>query len=102
MSKLATAGKMANEYRRSDIFRVLTEIDRQVNALAECRIGAFLNADTAAPSSSATPFAQGDKVWNTTPSEQGTAGSKYVVVGWVCVASGTPGTWKDMRVLTGS
>lgn len=32
------------------------------------------------------PWRQGDKVWNSKPS----AGS----LGWICVASGTPGTWE--------
>lgn len=44
---------------------------------------------------------QGEFVWNTSPSESGSAGSKYVVLGWSCVTSGTPGTWKEIRGLTG-
>lgn len=46
-------------------------------------------------------WAQGDRCKNTSPSELGTAGSKYVIIGFVCVSSGTPGTWKEMRTLTG-
>jgi hypothetical protein len=34
----------------------------------------------------------GDIVWNTFPSAAG-------VPGWMCVTSGTPGTWKAMAVL---
>ena len=45
---------------------------------------------------------QGDKCKNTAPVETGVAGSKYVVIGWVCTASGTPGTWLPMRSLTGN
>ena len=41
-------------------------------------------------------------VYNYNPLETGTNGSKYVVVGWLCVASGTPGTWVPMRTLTGN
>jgi len=36
---------------------------------------------------SGTPGAQGDVVWNQTPSAGGT-------IGWVCVTTGHPGTWK--------
>ncbi len=54
---------------------------------------------TAAPTSGT--WAQGDKCKNTAPVESGSAGSKYVITGWVCVTSGSPGTWKEMRVLTG-
>ena len=54
-----------------------------------------------APPTSGT-WTQGDKRWNPIPAESGTAGSKYVTIGWICVASGTPGTWVDMRCLTGN
>jgi hypothetical protein len=37
-------------------------------------------------------YVRGDIVWNTTPSAGGTPG-------WVCVTSGTPGTWKAMANL---
>jgi len=45
---------------------------------------------------------QGWFVRNTAPTEAGTAGSKYVVFGWMCVSAGTPGTWVPLRVLTGN
>lgn len=44
----------------------------------------------------------GDKVENTGPSEAGSAGSQYVIIGWVCTAEGAPGTWREMRVFTGN
>ena len=47
-------------------------------------------------------WAQGDFVRNLNPTEQGTAGSKYVVEGWLCVAGGAPGTWVQKRFLTGN
>ena len=45
---------------------------------------------------------QGDFVRKFSPTEQGTSGSKYIVTGWSCVASGSPGTWVECRVLTGN
>jgi len=57
-------------------------------------------AGTVAPTTGT--WAQGDKCRNTAPSESGTAGSKTVTIGWICTASGTPGTWLDMRVTTGN
>lgn len=45
---------------------------------------------TAAPSSGT--YARGDRVWNTTPAATGW-------VGWVCVSSGTPGTWKGFGAI---
>lgn len=55
---------------------------------------------TAAPTSG--NWAQGNMCKNTAPVEAGAATAKYVVVGWVCTASGTPGTWLPMRTLTGN
>lgn len=45
---------------------------------------------------------RGSERINTVPSELGTAGSKYVLRGWKCVSTGTPGTWVEMRSLTGN
>jgi len=57
-------------------------------------------ASTTAPTTG--NWSVGDMVRNTSPSELGSGGSKYVIIGWVCVTSGTPGTWKEMRTLTGA
>lgn len=73
---------------------------QQLNTLAEGGIYAAHTAATAAPTTG-THYV-GDQVRNSTPAEAGSGGSKYVVIGWVCVASGSPGTWLDMRVLTGN
>lgn len=59
-------------------------------------------AATAAPvAGMALQWYAGDKIENKNAVEAGTAGSKYVVIGWVCVAQGDPGTWREQRVLTG-
>lgn len=76
------------------------QVAKQVNALSEGRIGAFYTALTAAPTSGT--WARGDFVVNSAPAEAGTAGSKYVIHGWVCVSAGTPGTWVQARYLTGN
>ena len=47
-------------------------------------------------------YAQGDFVRNSTPAEAGTAGSKYIVMGWLCTVSGSPGTFVACRALTGN
>ncbi|GEM_PF-655530 len=43
-----------------------------------------------------------DMVYNNTPTETGTAGSKYLILAWKCVVAGTPGTWLPLRCLTGN
>jgi hypothetical protein len=64
--------------------------------------GSFMwsGEDTSIPI--AGTWAQGNMVKNSALSEAGSAGSKYVVIGWVCTVSGTPGTWLPMRTLTGN
>lgn len=76
------------------------QVAQQVNALSEGQIAASYNALTAAPASGTA--AQGDFIKNKTPIELGAAASKYVVLGFVCVASGTPGTFVQARCLTGN
>lgn len=55
---------------------------------------------TAAPTGGT--WTQGDFVRNAAPTELGAGGSKYVILGWSCIASGTPGTWVQCRCLTGN
>jgi hypothetical protein len=47
-------------------------------------------------------YSQGAFVWNSAADELGAGGSKYVILGWVCIVGGTPGTWRESRVLTGN
>lgn len=94
--------RLPTEFNRSmlarlyDLFR---QVAQQVNALAEGQIVAAHNA-ASGPPTTGTHY-QGDVVRNREPAELGAAGSKYVLTGWVCVASGTPGTWREMRAATG-
>lgn len=83
-----------------DLQRELREHAQQINALSEGRISANYNAATAAPTTGM--YQQGDKVWNSAPVEAGAPGSAYVVIGWICVLGGEPGTFLPLRVLTGN
>ena len=76
------------------------QVAQQVNALSEGFIAASYNALTTAPT--AGTWNQGDAIRNSLPTELGAASSKYVITQWVCVASGTPGTWVQCRSLTGN
>lgn len=88
------------QYNRGSVYDILRGICSKLNQLSEGRIVERTNALTSIPTTGT--FAQGDKVENSTPSEAGTVGSKYVVTGWICVVGGEPGTFKEMRVLTGN
>lgn len=76
------------------------EIATQVNGMAEGSIAAIYNATMAAPTTGT--WARGDQVRNSAPSELGSAASKYVITGWICTVAGTPGTWLQLRSLTGN
>ena len=78
----------------------LSEIALQLNSLTEGHIIAVTNAYSAAPTTGT--WKQGDFIRHSAPSEAGSAGSKYVIVGYVCTVSGTPGTWVQARYLTGN
>ena len=82
------------------LLRELKEHAAQVNALSEGRLAGTYNAQTAAPTTGT--WAIGDYIKNSAPAEAGSAASKYVILGWVCTVSGTPGTWLQCRALTGN
>lgn len=84
-------------FRLTQLFR---SIAQQLNGLTEGSLSAVTNASTAAPTTGT--WYVGDQVRNSAPAELGTASSKYVIVGWICTVSGTPGTWVQMRCLTGN
>lgn len=74
------------------------EIARQVNSLSEGSMAASYNAQTSAPTTGS--YQIGDVIRNRTPAELGTAGAKYLITGWTCIA--TPCTWVQNRSLTGN
>ena len=80
--------------------RWFREIALQVNGLSEGKLSAHYQAGQSAPTTGT--FAKGDFVTNNNPTELGTAGSKYVIHGFICTASGTPGTFVQARYLTGN
>ncbi|MHB8882708.1 MAG: right-handed parallel beta-helix repeat-containing protein [Thermodesulfovibrionales bacterium] len=43
----------------------------------------------------------GDRVLNMSVVEQGVSPNRYVITGWLCTASGSPGTWVELRASTG-
>lgn len=89
------------ERKLTDLFRAHAQ---QVNDLTEGRISAVTNAASAVPTTGT--WQQGDFVRNLAPSEAGTAGSKYVVTGWLRLTSGSNNVlntdWVATRSLTGN
>ena len=79
--------------------RELMEHATLVNALSDGRIAAT-TARNAPPTLGS--YMRGDFVRNSEPMEAGTPGSRYVIAGWICVASGDPGTFVPARFMTGN
>lgn len=100
--RLDTAPRFPADSRLME--RKLTDLfvatNKQVNQLSEGVASAVNNSATAAPT--AGTFAVGDFIKNSAPAELGTAGNKYVVIGFICTVAGSPGTFLQCRVLTGN
>ena len=79
--------------------REIGDLKDKDEAVRMNRLSAY-NSATAAPTGNT--WAIGDIVRNSAPAEAGGVGSKYVVWGYICTVSGTPGTWLEMRTLTGN
>ena len=102
MPRLFLEQYLQKEYDSALMAELMRIIEDAVNKLSEGRIYQHYNAASAAPTGTTVAYQVGDKVWNISPTPAGSAGSEYVVTGWICVAAGTPGTWREMRVLTGN
>jgi hypothetical protein len=90
------------QYDHALMSELVRQVEDAINRLSEGRIYQHYNAGIAAPTGDAVAYQVGDKVWNINPVESGTIGSAYITIGWVCVAAGAPGVWREMRVLTGN
>lgn len=90
MSKLSGSVRISQDYNRQTLFDVIRKIEEQVNMLSEGGQSAYYGSLTAAPTTG--DHVAGDWVKNSAPS----AGGYF---GWICVTSGTPGTWKGFGVI---
>lgn len=106
MSKLVLDLKVTPEYEPQAVKDIIRAICNQVNALSEGRITAKYQASSVAPSGSVVAYTQGDIVWNSNPTELNSVApgvaAKYILIGWMNVSAGSPGTIKELRVLTGN
>ena len=101
MPRVALEQFLQNEYDLAQMTELVRQLEDVINRAYEGRIYQRYNA-TSAPTGATVSWQLGDIVYNTTPTELGTAGSKYLLVGWCCIAAGAPGTWREIRVLTGN
>jgi hypothetical protein len=99
VSRLNVTNRITEKYNRQAINDSLRDIQNQVNNLSEGRIVATYNAQSTVPTTGS--FNVGDFVPNSTISELGAPGSKYVLRGWICSDS-DPLTFLECRFLTGN
>lgn len=90
MSKVDISWKVPRTYNPEVIESLFKSVADQLALLSEGKQGAYYGARTSAPTSG--KWARGDWVKNSEPSAAG-------YFGWVCVASGEPGTWKGFGVI---
>lgn len=106
MSKLNLVFSVPHEYNKGQWSEIISAICNQVNNLSEGKITARYYTATVAPAVTAMPGTKGDQVWDSNPTVTGSVApgvaASYVRLGWICVASGNPGTWKEIRTLTGA
>jgi hypothetical protein len=95
--RLVIVNKLPPAYDRGSWATILREIETQVNLASEWKIEGAYNALTAAPTTGA--HQQGDFIRNSAPAVISPGGtcSDYVVFGWLCIDSGTPGTWWECK-----
>lgn len=98
--KISVEQRLPIEYNRSVFSEIFRLVQNQINSLSEGLLSANYSATTSAPTTGT--YARGDFIRNSEPSEAGSVGSKYVIHGWICTVSGTPGTWVECRFLTGN
>lgn len=84
---------------RLNVERELGSIKSKVSLAFQGRLAGRYSR-TAAPTGG--KYQLGDIVWNSTPAVAGAALSQYVIIGWICTVTGDPGTWVEMRTLTGT
>lgn len=92
-----------DEYQKrlsKELNRALRDLGSRLDLLAAGRLTGTPNASTVIPTTGT--HAAGDFVRKSDPVEAGSAGSKYIIFGWMCTAGGTPGTWLSCRFLTGN
>ena len=98
--RLKVENRLPQRYDTASLYLLLREFAQQINGVTEGSVQAITNGVTAAPTTGS--YKQGDVLRKTDLTEAGASPNKYIVIGYACTASGTPGTWKELRCLTGN
>jgi hypothetical protein len=106
VSRLDLANRVPEKYEKNTFSEIVRLITGQLNRVSEGKLSGRHNAQASAPVGTATAYAVGDFVPDSNCTVRGSIApglaASYVRIGWVCVAPGTPGTFVEERVLTGT
>src|SRR5689334_12937789 len=98
--------KIPNEYKPSDFREIVLAITQQLDAISKSQTTSKYNASSETPSGSVAAYNVSDIVYDTNATVRASivAGLPldYVRLGWVWNVAGAPGTFKEMRVPTGT
>lgn len=100
MTKLNENPQFSQPTLIQSLYDYLVLTARKINGLASGSYSARENQRTAAPTTGT--WTQGDFVENSNAVEAGSSPNKYIIIGWRCTVGGTPGTWVELRCLTGN
>jgi len=93
---------LQKDYDFALMAELMRHVEDAINRLSEGRIYQAYNAAPSAPTGTTVSYQVGDFVRNSNPIELGSVGSRYIVFGFICIAAGTPGTWRELRCPTGN
>jgi hypothetical protein len=97
MSRLVLENSIPVAYDKAAWTRIVRSICNQVNAVSEGRVTGRFNSQNTVPAGTSDPHEIGDLVYDTQPSV--TDGT--VRIAWLCTAAGSPGTFTEVRAVTG-
>ena len=106
MSKLILDLKVPEQYEKQPITDIIRQITTTMNLISEGRSSAHYQAQASVPTGTSYAYQVGDVVYDSNCTVRGSVApgvaSSYVRLGWICVAPGSPGTFVEWRVLTGT
>jgi hypothetical protein len=106
VNRLVLDLSVPQEYDKARWVGIVTNLCAQINQLSEGRIQAKYAASNTVPTASTVAYQRGDIIWDSSPVTRSSVApglaASYIRVGWMCTTPGTPGTFTEMRVLTGT
>lgn len=106
MGKLGNLSlKVPTSYESRAFREIISAICNQSDSAAEGRLSSKYSSSSVTPSGSVAAYAVGDIIFDSNVTVRSTVaagvGLNYVRLGWIWNVAGAPGTFQELRVLTG-